>query len=566
MKNNGIADRIKSNGIHYTPPALAQFLARSVVRNLPAGNHTIHVVDPACGDGALLHAFAMAVPPNVRKRVMLTGYELDAVALAQAASLLEGCGAAGVVLKADDFLSLAHDKQQRLVFDDSERAPLFDCVIANPPYVRTQVLGAKTAQSLARRFGLTGRVDLYHAFAFAMGSVLKSGGILGLLTSNRFLTTNAGETLRRMLRTEFRILELYDLGDTKLFSAAVLPAIVVAAKGGSANGDCHFARVYESRNGNEAAHECSHILDAMTNSSTHGLVRTPQGVFLVEKGTLAAQDDTGEKWSLSTPALDKWLHTVRKHQFGFFEDIASIRVGIKTTADKVFVRSDWESLSDCPEDELLHPLITHRNAERWRITWTGEQRRVLYPYNRKLPRKKPVPLKEYPKARKYLCSHEERLRSRKYVLEAGREWYEIWVPQLPSDWAKPKVVFPDISELPKFSLDRSGAIVQGDCYWITLKEGVDPAWLMVMLAVANSTFGVKYYDVAFHNKLYAGRRRFMTQYVKRFPLPNLNEKELSKLSSLVESLVQSQGDSRVIETKCNQLVWKAFGLVKESGG
>ena len=62
----------------------------------------------------------------------------------------------------------------------------FDAVIANPPYVRTQVLGAATAQELARRFRLTGRVDLYHAFAKAIANVLKPGGILGLLTSNRF--------------------------------------------------------------------------------------------------------------------------------------------------------------------------------------------------------------------------------------------------------------------------------------------------------------------------------------------------------------------------------------------
>ena len=298
----------------------------------------------------------------------------------------------------------------------------------------------------------------------------------------------------------------------------------------------------------------------MSDTETHGLVRTPQGVFLVEKGTLSASTDSGEKWSLSTPEYDEWLETVRGNQSGYFEDIASIRVGIKTTADKVFVRTDWESLADCPEKELLQPLATHRDAGRWRLDWSGDQRRVLYPYDRTATRKKPLPLDEYPKARDYLVRHQDSLKSRKYVLDAGREWYEIWVPQIPSDWAKPKIVFPDISEAPKFALDRSGAIVQGDCYWITLKEGVDPAWLLVMLAVANSTFGVRFYDVAFHNKLYAGRRRFMTQYVRRFPLPNLNAKKLKRLSGLAAALV----DGRDVEDECDHLVWESFGSVKES--
>ena len=43
---------------------------------------------------------------------------------------------------------------------------------------------------------------------------------------------------------------------------------------------------------------------------------------------------------------------------------------------------------------------------------------------------------------------------------------------------------------------------------------------MLLLAVANSSFITKFYDIAFHNKLYAGRRRFMTQYVKKF-LPHV---------------------------------------------
>lgn len=565
MRKNVACDRIKANGIHYTPPELARFLAQAVVKHLPVMNGPIHVVDPACGDGALLLSLAKAVAPKMRKRLVLTGYEMDAAALDQAGAALDACGVAEVVLKNDDFLTLDRPDQPLLRFGDDEYAPSFDCVIANPPYVRTQVLGAKMAQSLARRFGLTGRMDLYQAFTFAMGSVLRPGGVLGLLTSNRFLTTNAGETLRRLLRTQFQIQELYDLGDTKLFSAAVLPAIVVARKGKETNGHCRFARVYESRNGTDAVHECPHILDAMMDADTHGLVRTPQGVFLVEKGTLSSSEDAGEKWSLSTPEYVEWLNTVQSHQWGCFDDIASIRVGIKTTADKVFVRSDWEALPDVPEKKLLHPLLTHRNADRWRPSWSGTQRKVLYPYNRNAAGKKPVSLNGYPRAKKYLVSHGERLRSRTYVLDAGREWYEIWVPQVPSDWAKPKIVFPDISEKPKFFIDRSGAIVQGDCYWITLKEGVDPAWLLVMLAVANSSFGIRYYDVAFHNKLYAGRRRFMTQYVKRFPLPELSAKAMRKLSGLVKKLVQGAGDQNRIEAECDQMIWESFGLVKEVG-
>ena len=123
-----------------------------------------------------------------------------------------------------------------------------DVIIANPPYVRTQVLGSDRAQQLAARFQLTGRVDLYHAFLIAMTDVLRPGGVLGVITSNRFLTTRSGASVRSFLRERFDLLEIIDLGDTKLFSAAVLPAVIVARKRVSSSTERHptrFKRVYE---------------------------------------------------------------------------------------------------------------------------------------------------------------------------------------------------------------------------------------------------------------------------------------------------------------------------------
>jgi hypothetical protein len=163
--------------------------------------------------------------------------------------------------------------------------------------------------------------------------------------------------------------------------------------------------------------------------------------------------------------------------------------------------------------------------------------------------------------------HAEQLRGRTYVAEAGREWFEIWVPQRPSDWACPKIAFPDISETSRFFLVESGWIVNGDCYWIKLLPGKEQFWLHLMLAVANSSFILKFYDAVFHNKLYAGRRRFMSQYVKRFPLPKASRaKEILSLVPLLLSAAAAQ-DRTVVERLQAQLdaaVWRAFGLTEEA--
>ena len=190
--------------------------------------------------------------------------------------------------------------------------------------------------------------------------------------------------------------------------------------------------------------------------------------------------------------------------------------------------------------------------------------KVLYTHTIENGKRIPIRAADYPKAQAYLDSYRKRLSSRKYVIDAGRQWYEIWVPQNPGDWPKPKVVFPDICDEPRFCLDSRGAIVNGDCYWMTLRPGLHPDWLLLLLAVGNSSFVAKYYDVAFHNKLYAGRRRFMTQYVKKFPLPPLDAPAARRLVQLVGERVAAKPGEEGCEQAIDKLVWESFGLMEEA--
>ena len=100
------ADQIKANGVHYTPPELAKFLAEVLAERSQSAETTIEILDPACGDGALLFAFSRACHREFRKRLTLCGYEMDGDALRQAASLLAKAGVADVVLEHQDFLAL----------------------------------------------------------------------------------------------------------------------------------------------------------------------------------------------------------------------------------------------------------------------------------------------------------------------------------------------------------------------------------------------------------------------------------------------------------------------------
>jgi len=59
--------------------------------------------------------------------------------------------------------------------------PDSDLLIANPPYIRTRVLGAEQTQLLSKNFGLKGRTDIYQAFLVAMNAEL---GIRALILNS----------------------------------------------------------------------------------------------------------------------------------------------------------------------------------------------------------------------------------------------------------------------------------------------------------------------------------------------------------------------------------------------
>lgn len=153
-------------------------------------------------------------------------------------------------------------------------------------------------------------------------------------------------------------------------------------------------------------------------------------------------------------------------------------------------------------------------------------------------------------------------------MDAGRAWYEIWVPQDPGAWSSPKLVFRDIAEKPAFWMDFTGSVVNGDCYWLTSDvqaDGVasdDLLWLAA--AIGNSTFIERFYDCRFNNRLYAGRRRFATQYVEGFPLPDprtaLGRAIIEKAKHLFESIESPRAGSTAEEL--DSMVWEAFDLAQ----
>ncbi len=512
----------KENGVVYTPTEMANYVAKEILKYKTSFfDSEISILDPAVGTGELLIAMVNTISEQGQK-IKVVGYETDEIVGKETQKKLERMfPQAEIEIRMSDFLDAV----------ENGTAGKYDCVIANPPYIRTQIMGSSRAQEIARKLSLSGRIDIYYAFLLYTREVLKPSGVAGFITSNKFMTIRTGNAVRNYMVQNYTLHHITDLGDTKLFDTAVLPCIIIFSLGQTRKKESvKFTSVYQINSDGKSRH-IQNIFDTIYAS---GVYQLPDGRnYKFQQGTMQSVENDA-LWTVSSCENKDWLRKVESKTWLTFSEIGKIRVGIKTTADNVFIGDNWTG--ENADLELLRPLITHRNAGQI-IANDHAQWKVLYTHKTEHGKKVAFDIAQFPKSKAYLLKHFEQLDGRSYVKKANRNWYEIWVPQNPDAWGHRKIVFRDISERPQFWIDETGAVVNGDCYWIDIYPDVMEDIIYLALAVANSSFIEKYYDIRFNTKLYSGKRRYQTQYVEKFPIPYYATDLAQRAISLVKKII-----------------------------
>ena len=229
---------------------------------------TVRVLDPACGSGAfLIEAFdqlhatyqeatdhlaelrgfrTLFDPDQTILEKNLYGVDLNEEAIqicrlsvwiktaerGKKLTDLDHTLRAGNSLVDDPELDPRHAFNWREAFPEAFADGGFDLVVGNPPYVRQELLG-NLKPYLERRFrSYHGVADLYVYFFERGLELLKPGGRLSFVVTNKWLRSGYAEPLRRLLSEEAWLETLVDLGHAKKIfeDADVFPSIVVLAK------------------------------------------------------------------------------------------------------------------------------------------------------------------------------------------------------------------------------------------------------------------------------------------------------------------------------------------------
>jgi adenine-specific DNA-methyltransferase len=105
----------------------------------------------------------------------------------------------------------------------------FDVVIGNPPYVQIQKFGAAHKQAWQaqnyRTYAAMG--DVYCLFYEQGVRLLKPGGQLSYITSNKWMRAGYGEKLRDFFAKDVAVEEVIDFGGVVVFNAAMVDTAIV---------------------------------------------------------------------------------------------------------------------------------------------------------------------------------------------------------------------------------------------------------------------------------------------------------------------------------------------------
>ncbi|MFL5384636.1 MAG: Eco57I restriction-modification methylase domain-containing protein [Longimicrobiaceae bacterium] len=385
--------------------------------------------------------------------------------------------------------------------------PGFDAVLGNPPYVRQEQVGAAKPYLAAEYTQVhDGAADLYVYFYQKGMELLRRGGRLSYIVTNKWLRAGYGERLRGHVAHAARVERVVDFGHAPVFpDADVFPCIVLLRKRREGGAEPE---------GVEGTLVCTVPREALGSVELGGYVaghgyRVPADRF------------TAAPWSLEPPEVQRLMEKIRAAGVPLARFVGSKPYrGLLTGLNEAFLvdgATRGRLVERDPRSaELLRPFVRGQDVERWSPAWAGLWMIVLrssenhpWPWSG-APERQAERLFErtYPGLYAHLKPMEAQLRKR---TDQGQYWWELRSCAYYGVFAGPKILYPDITWSSGFCYDDEGRFCNNTVYFIPSA----PPWA---LAVLNSP-AMWYFasKTAVHGKDEV--LRLFASFVEELPIP-----------------------------------------------
>lgn len=263
----------------------------------------------------------------------------------------------------------------------------FDVVVGNPPYVQIQTMESSAGFDNGKFEAFEKTGDLYCLFYELGNIILKENGLLGFITSNKWMRANYGKSLRNYFISKTQPIEIMDLGSGIFESATVDSNILIFQK--TLDNGKEFIGLDISKENN--------FIDF--------------SVF--EKDRVFIQPNLDDVWSIMSAKEKKLKDKFDKQGVPLKETNVKVFYGIKTGLNDAFIITEDikdELISkDVRNKELIFPVLRGRDVSRYNIDY---QKLYLLNIHNGYNDNSKIEIDDYPTLKEYLSGFEPQLSKR----------------------------------------------------------------------------------------------------------------------------------------------------------
>jgi hypothetical protein len=442
----------------------------------------------------------------------------------------------------------------------------FDVVIGNPPYVRHEKIKDQKPAFKTAYHCFTGTADLFVYFYERSLDLLRPGGYLSFISSNKYFRAGYGERLRHFLTQTTEIRQLIDFGDAPVFTAIAYPSIILAKK------------VRETRNKSVLADPGDIDAPPPLDAAVRVLAWEPgptiasfPEVFAQQNFTIRQSALTPDGWRLESPTMARLLAKIRAagRPLDSFVDNRFYR-GVLTGFNEAFVLTSRQERDDLVAADpgaaaIIKPFIRGRDVKRWAVDFAEQYLIVIessenkmHPWSDKSGKAAEASFeKKYPGVWKRFDGFRRELIERE---DQGRFFWELRSCAYWEEFSRPKIAYQEIATFQAFAWEASG-------YIATNKVFIIPEAAPLVLGILNSRPAWWLLNQV-STKMVGGALALQMPFLGQVPIPVATNSHTKAIERRVQMILEKKAASAStfvadLEAEIDGLVAHLYGLTED---